>query len=146
MSQLILAESYLRQGGVGECERCLDGIDLIDPTSEFFTLGNIHRIRGLCALEVGASDDAAHHFNRSRTIFQNASDLFHTANADILIGANLARDQRAAAIVHVKSAMNVFRSLGATFSEREASAKLRELDPDWDPSMDAGSTLSEANN
>ena len=53
MAGLVLAESYLQQGDVDECEDSLLVIEESDPSSDFFVLGNIQRIRGLAALADG---------------------------------------------------------------------------------------------
>ena len=67
----------------------LNLIEETDPTSDFFVLGNIQRIRGLLALEVKDEEIAVHHFSRSLTIFETAEDLYHTALANFMIGKTL---------------------------------------------------------
>ena len=89
MAGLVLAESYLNEGGLDECENYLKVIEENDPTSDFFVLGNIQRIRGLAALQKDDKQLAVHHFNRSLTIFESAEDIYHTALAHYLIGCNL---------------------------------------------------------
>ena len=50
MAGLVLAEGYLSQGGIEECENSLRTVEESDPSADFFVLGNIQRIRGLSAL------------------------------------------------------------------------------------------------
>ena len=111
MAGLVLAESFLLEGRLGECENYLQIIEESDPTSDFFVLGNIQRIRGLHALENGDGELAVHHFSRSLTIFEAAEDLYHTALAHFLIGSNLSGVRTARAIKHLTKAGDIFRKL-----------------------------------
>jgi hydrogenase-4 transcriptional activator len=112
MAGLVLAESYMHLRRLGECENYLQIIEESDPTSDFFVLGNIQRIRGLAAAEDGDQELAVHHFNRSLTIFEAAGDLYHTALANYLIGTNLPSDQNGRAIKHLTKAGEIFHNLG----------------------------------
>lgn len=127
MAGLVLAESYLKQGGLAECENYLLVIEETDPSADFFVLGNIQRIRGLAALESGDSELAVYHFSRSLTIFEAAEDLYHTALAHYLIGANLAADQSDRSIKHLTAAGDIFRRLGIGSYTDSVQAKLTEL-------------------
>jgi len=127
MAGLVLAESYLMNGEAAGCENYLKVIEENDPTSDFFVLGHIQRIRGLAAVEAGDSELAVHHFNRSLTIFETAADLYHTGLAHFLIGSNLTPKLRARAIRHLNSAKDIFHKLGVTGYEEEAAEKLEEL-------------------
>jgi DNA-binding NtrC family response regulator/tetratricopeptide (TPR) repeat protein len=127
MAGLVLAESYLLDGRVAECENYLKVIEDNDPSSDFFVLGNIQRIRGLAAIEAGDSELAVHHFNRCLTIFETAADLYHTGLAHLLIGSNLSSKLRARAIRHLNSAKDVFHKLGVAAYEKEAIEKLERL-------------------
>ncbi|MGI8812651.1 MAG: sigma 54-interacting transcriptional regulator [Pyrinomonadaceae bacterium] len=111
MAGLVLAESFIHEGRFGECENYLQIIEESDPTSDFFVLGNIQRIRGLAALEEGDAELAVHHFNRSLTIFEAAEDLYHTGIAHLLIGANLGPSMSSRAIKHLTKAGEIFRKL-----------------------------------
>ena len=51
MANLVLAEVHLQEDRFAECENELNLIEETDPTSDFFVLGNIQRIRGLLALK-----------------------------------------------------------------------------------------------
>ena len=126
MAGLVLAESYLQQGGSGECENTLQVIEESDPTSDFFVLGNIQRIRGLAALADGNVELAVHHFNRSLTIFEAAEDLYHTALSNLLIGENLTTDSNRA-LKHLTKAADVFRNLSVRSLHDRAERKIAEL-------------------
>ena len=65
MAGLVLAESLLDQGRLEDCEDTLQTIEQNDPSSDFFVLGNIQRIRGLAASGLGvlfSSHDPDHAF------------------------------------------------------------------------------------
>ena len=98
MAGLVLAESYLSKGRSRSARIALQIIEENDPSSDFFVLGNIQRIRGLAALEDGDGELAVHHFNRRLTIFEAAEDIYHTALLHYLLGENLDRTKSAAAI------------------------------------------------
>ena len=131
MAGLVLAESYLRQGRLGECENTLQVIEERGPNTDFFVLGNIQRIRGLAALEEKDNELAVHHFNRSLTIFEAAADLYHTAKVNYLIGANLPPEQKERAVRHLNRAGEIFKGLGAQKyidAVDEASERLKSSD------------------
>ncbi len=127
MAGLVLAESYLQNGGLNECENYLKVIEDKNPSADFFVLGNIQRIRGLAALEAGDKELAVHHFNRSLTIFETAADLYHTGLSHLLIGENLSAKLRSRALRHLESAHGIFRKLGVALLEKEADEKLQRL-------------------
>ena len=112
MAGLVLAESYLSQGGVEECENSLRVIEDNDPSADFFVLGNIQRIRGLAALADGDNELAIHHFSRSLTIFEAAEDLYHTGLLHYLLGVNLDEDHAERARKSLNTAADIFRKLG----------------------------------
>ncbi len=93
MASIVLAEVHLEQGNFSECESRLAAIEETNPTTDFFVLGNIQRIRGLLALKEADKDLAVHHFSRSLTIFETADDLYHTALVHYLIGKTLGETQ-----------------------------------------------------
>ena len=127
MAGLVLAESYLRSGDPNECEATLKSIEENDPTSDFFVLGNIQRIRGLAELENDQVELAVHHFNRSLTIFEAAEDLYHTALAELLIGENVGPDNVGRAKRHLSKAGEIFRKLGVARLAERAATKLESL-------------------
>lgn len=114
MAGLVLAESELRLGDADECERRLQVIEDNDPTSDFFVLGNIQRIRGLAALDSGDRELAVHHFSRSLTIFEAANDIYHAALAHMLIGQSLSEEHNPRAGKHLAAARQMFERLGIT--------------------------------
>jgi hydrogenase-4 transcriptional activator len=127
MAGLVLAESYLRHGSANECENALGAIEESDPSSDFFVLGSIQRIRGLAAIEEENAELAVHHFNRSLTIFEAAEDIYQTAMAHLLIGENLAAEHKARAIRHLTKAADVYRNLGLGELSERADRKISEL-------------------
>src|SRR5688572_5901297 len=127
MAWLVLAESYLMNGGADECENYLRVIEDHEPSSDFFVLGHIQRIRGLAAIESGDSELAVHHFNRSLTIFETAADLYHTGLSHFLIGSNLTPKLRSRAIRHLSSAKAIFHKLGVSGYENAVAEKLEAL-------------------
>ena len=127
MAGLVLAESYLMNGGAAECENYVRVIEDNDANSDFFVLGNIQRIRGLAALGSGDRELAVHHFNRSLTIFETAADLYHTGLAHLLIGSNLTSKLRTRAVRHLNSAKDIFHKLAVTAYEKEAAEKLEDI-------------------
>ncbi|MBP6002430.1 MAG: sigma 54-interacting transcriptional regulator [Pyrinomonadaceae bacterium] len=128
MSGLVLAESYLRMGSLDECENSLLVIEADDPSSDFFVLGNIQRIRGLVALETGDTELAIHHFSRSLTIFEAAEDLYHTGLVHLLLGANLDRRQAKRAKRHLNSAADIFKKLGDIAHARAVAKELGKIE------------------
>lgn len=112
MAGLILAESYLHQGAGEEAENTLLTIAENDPSSDFFVLGNIQRIRGLAALEEDDVELAVHHFSRSLTIFEAAEDMYHKGLLHYLLGANLDRRNASRARKSLTTASDIFRKLG----------------------------------
>jgi DNA-binding NtrC family response regulator/tetratricopeptide (TPR) repeat protein len=112
MASLVLAEVYLEENKQSECERELARIEETDPSSDFFVLGNIQRIRGLLVLENDDEELAVHHFSRALTIFEAAEDVYHTALAHYLIGKTIFETQPDRAGKHLVSAGEIFRRLG----------------------------------
>ncbi len=111
MAGLVLAEVYLEENKQSECERELLAIEATDPSSDFFVLGNIQRIRGLLILENDDEELAVHHFSRGLTIFEAAEDVYHTALMHYLIGKAIFQTQPDRARKHLISAGEIFRRL-----------------------------------
>lgn len=109
MARLVLAEVFLEKGEFAEAERELEKIEDTNPTSDFFVLGNIQRIRGFFALRKNDKNLAVHHFSRALTIFETAEDLYHTALAHYLIGKIISQVSRAEK--HLLAANEIFRKL-----------------------------------
>ncbi len=132
MAELVLAEVYLEENKFTECERELAAIEETDPSSDFFVLGNIQRIRGLLSLKNADEELAVHHFSRSLTIFEAAEDAYHTALANYLIGKTLFESQPDRARKHLITANEIFRKLGVEsfFTKTETQLeKLKTVEP-----------------
>ncbi len=112
MAELVLAEVFLEEGNVRDCEKALEAIEKTDPTSDFFVLGNIQRIRGLLALREKDYELAIHHFSRALTIFETSEDLYHTALLHFLLGSSMFADDPEKASSHLNAADEIFRKLG----------------------------------
>jgi DNA-binding NtrC family response regulator/tetratricopeptide (TPR) repeat protein len=112
MARLVLAEVSLEEDRPHECEKALEAIEKTDPTSDFFVLGNIQRIRGLLAVKDDDEELAVHHFSRAMTIFETAEDLYHTALSRLLLGKALFQNEPEKAANHLASASEIFRKLG----------------------------------
>ena len=128
MAGLVLAESYLSQGGVEECENTLHLIEESDPNSDFYVLGNIQRIRGLAALVEEDTELAVHHFSRALTIFETAEDIYHASLLHHLLGANLDPRNAARARRHLLSAADIFKKLGLKRNLAEVGKELTRVE------------------
>ena len=127
MAGLVFAESCLMLGDAEECENYLKVIEETDPTSDFFVLGNIQRIRGLAAMKNGDEELTLHHFNRSLTIFETADDLYHIGLAHYLIGSVLGNERPRPAARHLNSAVEIFKKLDVPSYLKSAREKLSEV-------------------
>lgn len=127
MAGLVLAESYLNEGGVEECENYLQVIEDNDPSSDFFVLGNIQRIRGMAALVNEDRELAVHHFNRCLTIFEAGEDVYHTGLAHLLIGQNLPASRSGQAKKHLAAASEIFNKLGLDSLSAAADESVKDL-------------------
>ena len=127
MAGLILAESYLAHGEVEHCENSLQVIEESDPSSDYYVLGSIQRIRGLAALETSDKQLAIHHFSRSLTNFETAEDLYHTALANYLIGGTILADDPQRSLRHLNKSAEIFKKLGVKNYEESASQKIASL-------------------
>ncbi len=127
MARLVLAEVYLEEKELAACERELEKIEASDPSSDFFVLGNIQRIRGLAQLRKGDEELAVHHFSRALTIFEAAEDAYHTALAHFLIGETLLETQTERARKNLTAAAEIFRRLGVELLSEKTDALLERL-------------------
>jgi hydrogenase-4 transcriptional activator len=127
MAGLVYAESCLMLGDVEQCENYLQVIEENDPTSDFYVLGNIQRIRGLSAAKAKDHDLALHHFNRSLTIFETADDVYHIGLAHYLIGDALGKNHPRPAAKHLVASLEIFKRLGVTSYSASADEKLANL-------------------
>jgi transcriptional regulator with GAF, ATPase, and Fis domain/Tfp pilus assembly protein PilF len=122
---LVLAEGCLLEGDLSGYETELQTIEESSPSSDFFVLGSIQRIRGLAALRAGDKELAVHHFSRSLTIFEAADDLYHAALAHYLIGTNMDEKHIERAVQHLLSAAEIFGRLGVK-AQSDAAVKAAE--------------------
>ncbi len=127
MAGLVLAESHLHNDAPNESEIALRAIEENDPSSDFFVLGSIQRIRGLAELKNQNVELAVHHFNRSLTIFEAAEDLYHTGLVSLLIGENSSVDNGGRAKKHLSKASDIFHKLRVQDLADRADTKLEEL-------------------
>ena len=127
MAGLVYAEARLMLGDPDECENHLRVVEESDPTSDFFVLGHIQRIRGLAAFEARNTELALHHFNRSLTIFEAAHDLYHTGVSHFLIGAAVGDGQPNRAGKHFSAALEIFKKLRVEHYTEDARNRLAEL-------------------
>ncbi len=124
MAGLVLAESCLLQGSVGECENAIEIVEGNEPNADFFVLGHIQRIRGQAALESRDTEMAVHHFNRALTIFEASQDVYHAARIHLLLGQYLPGSRKALAAKHLKTALEVFDKLELADLHEEALAAI----------------------
>ena len=127
MAGLVLAESLMMRKRSGECDNRLRIIEENDPTSDFYVLGNIQRIRGLAAAAEGDAELAVHHFNRGLTIFEAAGDIYNTALMNYLVGANLPDEHGPRAVRHLTKAREIFGKLGVRRNVEAADEKISRL-------------------
>ena len=128
MAGLVLAESRLSEGRLEDCEDCLKTIEENDPSSDFFVLGNIQRIRGLSALAEEDVELAIHHFSRALTIFETAEDMYHTALMHDLLGTHIDERSPVRAKRHLTNALEIFRKLDIKPIVGSITKKLERLE------------------
>ena len=145
MARLVLAECFLEEEeSFQKCEKQLQIIEETDPTSDFFVLGNIQRIRGLSLLKKDDYELAVYHLKRSLTIFETAEDLYHIALIHFLIGKILVEEDPKTASNHLISASERFRKIGVAKYHLEAEeliAGLKTGEPNKKAATSAGSQL-----
>ncbi len=127
MAGLVLAESCLLQGSIGECEIAIEIVEANEPNADFFVLGHIQRIRGQIALESRDIEMAVHHFNRALTIFEASQDVYHAARIHLLLGQYLPGTRKSVAAKHLKTALEVFEKLELADLYEEALAATAHL-------------------
>ncbi|REJ75399.1 MAG: hypothetical protein DWQ47_07940 [Acidobacteria bacterium] len=142
MARLVLAEAHLERDNHKKCGRELDTIEEDEPESDLFVLGNAQRIRGLLAEKKGDSKMAAHHYNRSLTMFETAEDIYHIALAHYHLGIVLSDGQPKKAAKHLISASETFRKLQVEHLYHAAEEMIEGLDTsDEDEDTSASSQL-----
>lgn len=140
MSRLVLAEAYLGKGNRKKCEAELDGIEDDGAESDLFVIGNVQLIRGMLAESKGDLKIAAHHFNRSLTIFETAEDIYHTALAHYRLGIVLSAAQPKKASNHLISASETFRKLQVDHLYESAEEMIDGLDTSEDDGSDSSAS------
>jgi len=130
MAGLVLAESLLVTGDHDASEATLHEIEGSDPSTDFFVLGNIQRIRGLAALDDGDIELAVHHFSRGLTIFEAGEDLYHTAAMHLLLGKHLDAQSMSRAKRHLSVAGEIFVKLGLNDKFAVVKAELDRIEKD----------------
>ena len=124
---LVLAESCLLRGGLGECDKYLKEIEKHGMGLDFFVLGEAQRIRGLAALEIDDIESAIGHFRRSRKIFEKDGDVFYTALIDFLMGRSLRSSEFCTSARLIERAAEVFKRLSVDHLYDSATLALSEL-------------------
>ena len=132
---LVLAESYLQEGRLKECDFKLQKIEEAELSADFFILGNIQRIYGLLARQRKDGETAVYHFNRALTIFETADDIYHIALTKCLLGESLAENEPEKASKQLISASEIFRKLGVENLYQVAEEAIRSLKSDEEPSQ-----------
>lgn len=143
MARLVSAECSLEERRFEECEKQLLAIEDTDPTSDFFVLGQIQRLRGLSLQKNGDMELALYHFNRGLTIFETAEDLYHTALIHLLIGQILSATDPKKASNHLISASERFQKLGVRTLHETAQSLLGSLRTTEAPKKNAPSAGSQ---
>jgi hydrogenase-4 transcriptional activator len=144
MARLVLAECFLEEEDLERCEKYLQIIEETDPSSDFFVLGNIQRIRGLIHLRKNDEELAVYHLKRGLTIFETAEDLYHTALTHFLIGKIISAEDPKSASNHLIAASERFRKIGVEryyTKAEELIGKLKNAEPQKKTSSSAGSQL-----
>ncbi len=144
MARMVLAECFLEEGEFEQSENLLQHIEATDPSTDFFVLGNIQRIRGLAHLKKNEEELAVYHLKRGLTIFETAEDLYHTALIHYLIGKILFAEDTKIALNHLISASEQFRKIGVGKYHQAAEeliAKIKTIEPQKKAISSAGSQL-----
>ncbi|MDH3493660.1 MAG: sigma 54-interacting transcriptional regulator, partial [Acidobacteriota bacterium] len=142
MARLVLAESLMETGRTKEFEREMTTIEDGDPSTDFFVLGNLQRIRGRAADKADDTETAVHHFSRALTIFESSDDLYHIALSHLLLGNSLSTTKMHKASKHLVNASEIFRKLGVEELHTLAEKKIEALG-DKDTQTDDSSASSQ---
>lgn len=114
LSNLVLAEAYLKKRKSSRAEGILQNIEADEVSTDYLVLGNTVRIRALMALSAHDEDLTLHYFNRSLSIFELANDRYNSAIINFEIGKVLLEKQTDKAIKHLETAAQIFQKLGAS--------------------------------
>ena len=127
MAELVLAEVFLLENNFEECETYLQTIEAREVSTDYFILGNIQRIRGLCALKQSDAEIAAYHFSRGLTIFETAEDFYHKALLQYHLGQAILENDAKKAIQNLKPASEIFKKLGVRKLHDSAEKLIDEI-------------------
>lgn len=114
LSNLVLAEAYLKKRKSSRVEEILKNIEAEEASIDYLVLGNTVRVRALMAIAAQDEDLTLHYFNRSLSIFELANDRYNSAVINYEIGKVLLEKQTDKAIKHLESAAQIFQKLGAS--------------------------------
>lgn len=127
LTNLVLAESYLKKKNSREAEEILQALEEKDHASDFLILGNIARLRGLLAVAGDDESLAIQHFNRGLSIFEMAGDFYHTALVQLKLGSLVSSAQPEKAAKYLASAVETFNKLGVEDKRKDAEKLLETL-------------------
>ncbi len=141
MIKLVIAEAHLALGELPECEAELAEIEESDPSSDFFVLGSIQKLRGLAAEEDGDDTTAVYHLNRALTIFETAEDIYHIALTRYLLGKAVAKTDTQPALKHLIAASEIFRKLGIEKLYQKTEIVIAKLQAEAEPAKKSPVTV-----
>ncbi len=129
-SQLILAETHLRNGDTDKCSEHLQVLAeaTTESTTDLSLTGEAHRVSGMMAMLQSDFPSAAQHFGSSVSIFDMLGDRYRAARAHGELGRAYSSNQPSRAIEHLSRAINAFRELGAKLDQARAEAAMANLD------------------
>ena len=129
-SQLLLAESYLRQDDLAACAAKLNALteQASDSPSAIGLSGETHRLQGLLALAKSDAPAATQHFGSCVSMFELLGDRYRTGRAHFDVGRAYMLAQSELAAEHLSRAVNIFRELGARRALEVAEAAREEWD------------------
>jgi transcriptional regulator with GAF, ATPase, and Fis domain/tetratricopeptide (TPR) repeat protein len=128
-SSLLLAEAHLRRGETEVCAELLQRVAefVEDSVGDLALSGEEQRVQGLLALRRENPRMAAHHFGRSVSIFELLGDRYRGARAHFDLGRALSSFQPERAAESLRSAVRIFRELGARVDLARAEEALAAL-------------------
>lgn len=125
--ELILAEILVRREKRRDADRLLLSIEEAIAENDFFSHGEIQRLRGKMALSDYDEQVAAYHFSRALSFYETAEDYYHAAAANYDHGRTLGYSEPEKAQKYLTTAADAFARLGATEMLRRAEAALEKL-------------------
>lgn len=128
-SNLLLAETHLRQGNDGECAERLRIVALktTESVADLAIAGAAQRIHGLLWVSRKDSQRAVYHFSRSVSISEMLGDRYSLALAHYELGTAYAALQPERARGYLSEAAAVFRQLGARLDLARAEEAVAAL-------------------